>query len=83
MKSFSASLEVLYPPLIGPPLTLTSLLMATSLTKSTRIVENLFPLTLAKNQRFLNQKKRGVLLLINLLILHGAKLSIGRSSDTM
>ena len=47
MKSFSASTEVLYSHLIGPPVTLTSLLMVTSLTKSPRIIENLFPLWLA------------------------------------
>ena len=47
MKSFSASKEVLYPSLIGPPVTLTSLLMITSVTKSPGTVENIFALRLA------------------------------------
>ena len=80
MKSCSASVEGLYPPLIGPPLNLTSLLMVTSLTKAPGTVKNLFPLRLAPSQRFLNQKKLGVLLSINLLILHGVESSVGRSS---
>ena len=69
MKSFSASIEGLYPPLTGPPLTLNSLLMATSVIDSLGIVKILFPLR--QDQRFLDQKNLGVLLLINLLILRG------------
>ena len=47
MKLFSALIEVIYPALIGPSLTLTFLLMVTSVTKSPGIMENLFPLKLA------------------------------------
>ena len=47
MKSFSASVEVLWPPLVGSPLTMSSLLMGSSLTKSLGIVKNLFLLRLA------------------------------------
>ena len=46
MKSFSASKEVLYPSLVGPPVTLTSLLMISSVTKSSGTVENIFALRL-------------------------------------
>ena len=56
-KSLLASIEVLYQPLIGPPLTLTSLLMVTSLTKSTGIVENLFPLRLVSRPKFSKSEK--------------------------
>ena len=55
MKSFSASIEVLYPPLIGP--SLTSLLMVTSVTKSPGIVENLFPLRLFPRPKVSNPEK--------------------------
>ena len=82
MKSFPASIEVPYHPLIGPSLTLTSLLMFSLVTKSLGKVKNLFPLrTKRLEQRFLNQKKLEVLLLINFLIIHGDELSIGRSSN--
>ena len=47
IKSFSISVEVLHPPFKRPPLTLTSLLMAISVTKSSGIVETLFPFELA------------------------------------
>ena len=82
MKSFPASIEVLYNPLIGPSLTLTSLLMFSLVTKSLGKVKNLFSLrTKRLEQRFLNQKKLEVLLLINFLIIHRGELSIGRSSN--
>ena len=42
MKSSSALIEVLYPPLIGPPLTFTSPLNVTSVTRPAGIVEIYF-----------------------------------------
>ena len=56
-KSFSASIEVLYSPLIGPPLTLTSVLMVTSVTNSLGIVEILFPLRLAPRPKVSRSEK--------------------------
>ena len=57
MKSFSASKEVLYPPIIVPALTLTSLLIVSSLTKSLGIVENLLPLRLAPRTKIFKSEK--------------------------
>ena len=57
MKSLSALIEALYPPLIGSPLALTSLLMATAVTKSPGIVENLFPLRLSPGTKASKSEK--------------------------
>ena len=57
MKSFSALIAVLYPPLMGPPLTLTSLLMVTSVTKPPGIVEYLFPLRLGPRLKVSKSEK--------------------------
>ena len=59
MKSFSALIKVLYPPLIGPPLTLTSLLTFTSVTKSPGIFENVFMLRLAQRPNVSESEKAG------------------------
>ena len=45
--SFHASKLVLYPPLVGPPRTFTSLLIVTSVTKSPGILEKFLPTKLA------------------------------------
>ena len=57
MKSFSALIEVLYLPLIGPPLTWTSLLMVTSVTKSPWNSLNFFPLRLAPRPKISKSEK--------------------------
>ena len=57
MKSFSASIEVLYLHLIGPPLILTCLLMVTSMNKSPGIVENLFTIRLAPRPKISKSEK--------------------------
>ena len=49
MKSFSALIEALWPPLIGPLMILTPLLIATSVTKSPGIVEKLLTLRLCRS----------------------------------
>ena len=57
MKSFSASIEVLYPLLIGQPVTLTSLVMVSSVSKFPGIVESLFPLRLAPRPKVSKSEK--------------------------
>ena len=57
MKSFSVSLEVLDPPLIKPPLTLTSLVMFTLFTKSPGIVESLFSQRLSPRPKVFKSEK--------------------------
>ena len=57
MKSFLVSIEVLYPLLRGPPLTLTSLLMVTSVTEFPGIVESSFPLRLAPRPKVSRPEK--------------------------
>ena len=61
MKSFSTLIEVLYPPLIRPHLALISLLMVTSVIKSSGIFENVFPQRLAapKLKVFKSEKASG------------------------
>ena len=54
--------------------------MVTSVTKSLGIIENLFLLRLAPRPKNSKSEKLGALLLINLLILHGGEIGIGRSS---
>ena len=54
------SIEALYPPLIGPSLTLIYLFIVTSVTKSPKKVKNLFPLRLApRSNAFRSEKTWG------------------------
>ena len=78
MKLLSAWIELLYPPLIILPLTLTSLLMVTSFAKTPSIVKNLSLLRLAPIPKVFKSEKARVVTIEFFLILHRAQLSIER-----
>ena len=78
MKLLSAWIELMYPPLIILPLTLTSLLMVTSFAKTPSIVKNLSLLWLAPIPKVFKSEKARVVTIEFFLILHRAQLSIER-----